>query len=67
MAKHHVLAKFTNGAQMTLCYARGYQKRDTLNGLVSGKFFDTLPADEQCSHCRKARAADLAKKAKAAA
>lgn len=64
MAKMHVLAKFTNGAQMTLCYARGYQKRDTLNGLVSGKFFDTLPREEQCEHCRRAREADKAKKAK---
>ncbi|QBQ74406.1 hypothetical protein BcepSauron_026 [Burkholderia phage BcepSauron] len=63
MAKLHVVAKFKNGATMTLCYARGYQKRDTLNGLVSGPFFDAAQPGEQCEHCRRARAADKAKKA----
>jgi len=63
MAKLHVLIKMTNGTQMTLCYARGYQKRDTLNGLVSGKFFDEQPREQQCEHCRRAREQDKAKKA----
>ncbi|KVT86302.1 hypothetical protein WT25_11145 [Burkholderia territorii] len=64
--KHHVLAKFANGAQMTLCYARGYQKRDTLNGLVTRAFFETLAVEDQCAHCRRALEADKARKAKQA-
>lgn len=62
--KSHVLVRLGNGTVMTLCYFRGFQKKNTLNGLVTGKFFDTLPEENQCLHCKRVREADKAKKQK---